>query len=78
MIEETKGSLTQEGMDHFIGRDPTAGVRRGVALAPALAGDALQVQSKETELLKQRRKAREEKALASAERNKKGGGNTGG
>ena len=64
MIEETRGSMTTEGLEHFIGRDPTAGVRRGVALAPALAEDAMSRQSKEVEILKQRRKAREEKALA--------------
>ena len=66
MIEETKGSLNLEGFDHFVGRDPTAGIRRGVALAPALAGDAIAEQAKETEILKQRRKAREERALSSA------------
>ena len=52
------------GLDHYIGRDPTGGIRRGVALAPALASDTTAKQAKETEILKQRRKAREEKALA--------------
>ena len=64
MIEETRGQMTTEGLDHYIGRDSTGGVRRGIALAPGLAEDAVSKQSKETEILKQRRKAREERALA--------------
>ena len=72
MIEETRGSLTTEGFDHFIGRDPTAGIRRGVALAPGLANNAVTQQARETEVLKQRRKAREEKALASTNKKQDG------
>ena len=53
------------GLEHFIGRDTTAGIRRGVALAPSLASDVVQRQSKETDILKQR-KAREECALAAS------------
>ena len=74
MIEETRGSMTTEGLEHYIGRDTTGGVRRGVALAPSLAEDTVSKQSKETELLKQRRKAREEKALAKSKAKPGGGG----
>ena len=73
MIEETRGSMSSDTIDHYIGRDATAGLRRGVALAPSLAEDATNRQSKETEILKQRRKAREEKALASGKGAKSGG-----
>ena len=66
MIEETRGSLCTEGFEHFIGRDATGGLRRGVALAPGLASDAISQQAKEVEILKQRRKAKEEKALVAA------------
>ena len=65
--------MTTEGMEHFIGRDATAGLRRGVALAPDLAADAVQRQSKETEILKQRRKAKEERTLAANKGGERGG-----
>ena len=66
MIEQTRGHMTAEGLDHYIGRDSTGGVKRGIALAPGLAEDAVAKQARETEILKQARKAREEKALAVA------------
>ena len=66
MIEQTRGQMTTEGLDHYIGRDSTGGVRRGIALAPNLAEDAVAKQARETEILKQERKAREERALAKA------------
>ena len=72
MVEETRGTLSSEGFEHFIGRDAAAGVRRGIALAPKLVSGAISEQSKEVEILKQRRKAREEKTLAAATGN--GGG----
>ena len=46
MIEKTRGSLTTEGLEHYIGRDPMSGLRRGVALAPSLAEDATSKQAK--------------------------------
>ena len=58
------GALAIEGFEHYLGRDGSGGVRRGIALAPALAAHAIVEQSKEVELLKQRRKAREEAAAA--------------
>ena len=61
MVEESRGTLSTEGLDHFIGRDATAGVRRGVALAPELANDAVTRRARETEIVKRRRRAREEK-----------------
>ena len=73
MVEETRGAMTTEGLEHYIGRDPTAGLRRGVALAPAVADDATAKQTKETEIMKQRRKAREERTLASNKGKKEGG-----
>ena len=66
LIEETQGTLNTEGFEHFIGRDARAGVRRGIALAPRLVSDAVSDQARETEILKQRRKAREERSLAGA------------
>ena len=78
LIEETKGSMSMEGFDHFVGRDLSAGLRRGIALAPKLAGEAVAGQANETEILKQRRKAREERALAAAGGKSGGGGGGGG
>jgi hypothetical protein len=72
LIEETKGTLTIEGWEHIIGRPGSSSLRKGVALAPGLIKHALEEQTKETEILKQRRKAREETA-ASAALKKKGG-----
>ena len=73
MIEETRGAMSSDTIDHYIGRDATVGLRRGVALAPALAEDATNHKSDETEIPKQRRKAREEKALAGGKGAKTGG-----
>ena len=64
MLEETGGSLQIEGLEHYIGRDATSALRRGIALAPALAKHAVEEQLKETAILKERRKAREEKNAA--------------
>ena len=59
LIEETGGTLVIEGIEHYMGRDGTSGLRRGIALAPGLAKHAVEVQSKETAILKERRKAKE-------------------
>jgi hypothetical protein len=72
LIEETKGTLTIEGWEHITGRPGSSSLRKGVALAPGLIKHALEEHTKETEILKQRRKAREETA-ASAALKKKGG-----
>ena len=66
LIEETKGTLTVEGWKHIIGRPGSSSLRKGVALAPGLLKHALEQQTKETEILKQRRKAREETAASVA------------
>ena len=70
LVEETSGTLQLEGLEHYLGRDRTGGLRRGVALNPALAQYATDKKSKETEVIKQRRKAREE---ADAAKKNKGG-----
>ncbi|CAK0894060.1 unnamed protein product, partial [Prorocentrum cordatum] len=72
LVEETNGTLQLEGLEHYVGRDPTGGLRRGVALNPGLAHYATDKKSKETEVMKQRRKAREESAAA--KKASKGGG----
>ena len=72
-IEETCGPLVIEGLHHYLGKDQGAGFRRGIALAPQLARHAVDMQSKETAILKERRKAREEKQSAK-EHGAKGGG----
>ena len=61
LIEETGGSLCIEGLEHYVGRDASSGLRRGIALAPSLAKHATDAQAKETAILKERRKAKEEK-----------------
>ena len=53
-----------EGIDHYISRNESSGLRRGIALAPTLAKHTTDALSKETEILKQRRKAREEEQLS--------------
>ena len=58
LIEESKGALTFEGYEHFIGRGAGGSLRKGIALAPGIAKFAVDQQSKETEILKQRRKAK--------------------
>ena len=68
LIEETGGSMRMEGVEHFIGRDKAGGMRRGIAVAPKLARHTTDKLAAEVEILKQRRKAREEAAAA------KGGG----
>ena len=68
LIEETGGSMQMEGLEHYVGRDVHgAGLRRGIALAPSLAAHATEQQSKQTGILKERRKAREEKAAAKSQ-----------
>ena len=76
MIEETGGSMKMEGFEHFIGRDKTGGMRRGIALAPGLAEQTTKKLTAEVEILKQRRKAREE--VAAAKGKEKGKKNTAG
>ena len=71
-LEETGGSLAIEGLHHYLGKDTGTGLRKGIALAPSLARHAVDMQSKETAILKERRKAREEKESA------KNGGQPGG
>ena len=53
-----------EGLDYFIGKASSAGMRRGVALVPGLAKHATYRLAVDTEMMKPRRKARE-KAAAS-------------
>jgi hypothetical protein len=72
-IEETNGTLAIEGLHHYFGRDTGSGLRKGIALAPVLARHAVEQQSKETAILKERRKARKEK-----ESEKGGAGQPGG
>ena len=73
LVEETTGALQIEGLDHYVGRDSGAGLRRGVALAPTLARHATDRQAAETQILKERRKAREEKASEKSSNGKSGG-----
>ncbi|CAK0873142.1 unnamed protein product [Prorocentrum cordatum] len=72
LVEETNGTLQLEGLEHYLGRDRAGGLRRGVALNPALSQHATDKKSKETEVMKQRRKAREE--ADAAKKAGKGGG----
>ena len=72
LIEETGGRLMIEGSEHYIGRDASSGLRRGIALAPSLAKHATEAQAKETAILKERRKAKEEKEAAKPGGNKTG------
>ena len=74
LVEETSGTLQLEGLDHYLGRDRTGGLRRGVALNPSLAAYATDKKSKETEVMKQRRKAREEEEAAKKNKGGKPGG----
>ena len=64
LLEESGGSLQVEGLEHYVGREQGAGVRRGIAMAPKLAKHAVDAQSAETAILKERRKAREERAAS--------------
>ena len=64
LVEETSGSLQVDGLEYYVGRDAGAGLRRGIALAPSLAKNAVEGQSKEAAILKERRKARDEKDAA--------------
>ena len=65
--------MKMEGFEHFIGRDKTGGMRRGIALAPGLAEHTTKKLTAEVEILKQRRKAREEAAAAKGQGKKKKG-----
>ncbi|CAK0822777.1 unnamed protein product [Prorocentrum cordatum] len=67
LAEETMGSMKVEGVEHNIGRSNQS-ARRGVAVAPGLAKCATEQLAKETEIQKQRRKAREEKSASSGKR----------
>ena len=71
LCEETNGTLWLEGLEHYLGRDRTSGLRRGVALNPGLAHYVTERKTKETEVMQQRWKAREE---AEAAKKAKGGG----
>jgi hypothetical protein len=64
LLEETGGSMLVEGLEHYVGRSKTGGRRRGVALAPSLAKHVTTNLGTEIEIMKQRRKAREEEAAA--------------
>ena len=64
LLEETGGSMVVEGLDHYLGRAKTGGRKRGIALAPGLARSVTTALGTEMEILKQRRKAREEEASA--------------
>ena len=72
LLEETSGTMVVEGLEHYIGRSKTGGRKKGVALAPGLAKSVTASMSAETEILKQRRKAREEEQSA-RETSKKSG-----
>ena len=75
LVEETGGSLVIEGFEHYVGRSQGASLRRGIALAPTLAKHAVDRQAAQTNILKERRKAREEQlAEKTAKGNPKGGG----
>ena len=71
LLEETGGTMVVEGLDHYIGRARTGGKKRGVAMAPGLSKSVAATMGAEVEVLKQRRKAREEEAAAK-EHQKKG------
>eukprot|EP00959_Pyramimonas_sp_CCMP1952_P012581 265717-Pyramimonas_sp.AAC.1 len=60
LIEKTMGGMKIEGVEHCIGRQKQS-ARRGVAMSPGVAKYATDQLAKETEIQKQRRKAREEK-----------------
>ena len=79
LLEETAGTMVVEGLEHYVGRARTGGRRRGVALAPSLAKHVTTNLGTEVDILKQRRKAREEEAAAkeaskSGKKGDKGGG----
>ena len=78
LLEETKGTMMVEGLEHYIGRSKTGGRKRGVALAPSLAKHVTTNLGTDIEILKQRRKAREEEAAAKDATKKHKGGNQGG
>ena len=60
LVEEAHGGMKIEGAEHNIGKPTSTGTRRGVALAPVLSRRATSKLAQETDILKQRRKAREE------------------
>ena len=64
LVEETAGTMRVEGLEHFKGRDVSGSIRRGIALAPQLAKHTTDRLAAQTEILKQRRKAKEEAANA--------------
>ena len=76
-IEETNGTLAIEGLHHYFGRDTGSGLRKGIALAPVLARHAVGQQAKETAILKERHKAREEKENEKGGAGQPGGGKPG-
>ncbi|CAK0790967.1 unnamed protein product, partial [Prorocentrum cordatum] len=69
LIEEAMGSMKIQGVEHYIGRQKQS-ARRGVAMAPGVAKYATDQLAKETEIQKQRRKAREEKSAQSGRKDK--------
>ena len=52
--------MKTEGLQRFIGRDEAGSLKRGVALASVFARYSTEQLANQTEILKQRRKAREE------------------
>ena len=72
LVEETSGTMKIEGIEHYKGRDVSGSLRRGIALAPKLAKHTTDKLSQQTEIMKQRRKAREE-IFASKGRGRGGG-----
>ena len=69
LVEETSGAMKIEGLEHYVGRAGGGATRRGIALAPGMARYATDQLAKETEIAKQRRKAREERAGAPGKKN---------
>eukprot|EP00959_Pyramimonas_sp_CCMP1952_P172785 3610624-Pyramimonas_sp.AAC.1 len=61
------GSMKIEGVEHYIGLSKQS-ARRGVAMAPGVAKHATDQLAKETDIQKQKRKAREEKTAQSGKR----------
>ena len=60
LVEQTSGTMRVEGIEHYKGRDVSGSGRRGTALSPQLAKHTVGQMAAQTEILKQRRKAREE------------------
>ena len=65
LVEETGGAVKMEALELIMGRDESGSLKLGIALAPSLVNDATYKFELLPEILKQRRKAREEAASAS-------------